>query len=144
MFDRLPVRKTYRILESGPIVLVSTRGNDGRANLMTMGFHMMMQHDPPTVGVIVGPWDHSYQALTETEECVLTVPTIDMAALFRFRSSVEGEDHSCRPSDENRIDKKLECVRLESLDETFRNHRTDEQCDADGKSTCDDGLRKYA
>ncbi len=61
-----------------------------------------------------------------------------------FRSSAEGEDHSCRPSDENRIDKKLECVRLESLDETFRNHRTDEQCDADGKSTCDDGLRKYA
>jgi flavin reductase (DIM6/NTAB) family NADH-FMN oxidoreductase RutF len=78
MFDSLPVQKSYRILESGPIVLVSTCGDDGRANLMTMGFHMMMQHDPPLVGAIIGPWDHSHRALTQTGECVLAVPTVDL------------------------------------------------------------------
>ncbi len=50
------------ILEAGPAILVSTRGTDGRTNLMTAGFHMMMQHAPPLVGVIFGPWDYSYQA----------------------------------------------------------------------------------
>lgn len=79
MFDRLPAEEAYRILESGPIVLVSTRATDGRANLMTMGFHMMMQHDPPLVGAIIGPWDHSHRALVETRECVLAVPTVDLA-----------------------------------------------------------------
>lgn len=79
MFDSLPAEKAYRILESGPIVLVSTRGEDGRPNLMTMGFHMMMQHDPPLVGAIIGPWDHSHRALTQTGECVLAVPTVDLA-----------------------------------------------------------------
>ncbi|QKJ87605.1 Integrase [Paramixta manurensis] len=54
------------------------------------------------------------------------------------------EEHSCCPSDKNSINEKLERVHLEPLDETFRNHRTCEQCDADGKSTCDDGRRKYA
>lgn len=79
MQNQLPADKAYRILESGPIVLVSTRGSDGRANLMTMGFHMMMQHDPPLVGAVIGPWDYSYQALSDTGECVLAVPTVDLA-----------------------------------------------------------------
>lgn len=79
MLNELPAEKAYRILESGPIVLVSTRSADGRANLMTMGFHMMMQHDPPLVGAVIGPWDHSHRALSETGECVLAVPTVDLA-----------------------------------------------------------------
>lgn len=79
MHDSLPVEKAYRILEAGPVILVSTRGTDGRANLMTAGFHMMMQHAPPLVGVIIGPWDYSYQALSDTGECVLAVPPAGMA-----------------------------------------------------------------
>lgn len=79
MLNELPPEKAYRILESGPIVLVATRAADGRANLMTMGFHMMMQHDPPLVGAVIGPWDHSYRALSDTGECVLAVPTVDLA-----------------------------------------------------------------
>lgn len=79
MHDSFPASKAYRILESGPIVLVSTRSTDGHANLMTMGFHMMIQHDPPLVGAVIGPWDYSHRALTETGECVLAVPTVDLA-----------------------------------------------------------------
>ncbi|HIE1389155.1 TPA: flavin reductase family protein [Pseudomonas aeruginosa] len=79
MRNEFPAEKAYRILESGPIVLVSTRGADGRANLMTMGFHMMLQHDSPLVGAVIGPWDHSHRALSETGECVLSVPTVDLA-----------------------------------------------------------------
>ncbi|MEH2920979.1 flavin reductase family protein [Samsonia erythrinae] len=78
MHDSLPADKAYRILESGPVVLVSTRGIDGRTNLMTMGFHMMIQHAPPLVGAIIGPWDYSHQALSDTGECVLAVPTVEL------------------------------------------------------------------
>ncbi|WP_208452779.1 flavin reductase family protein [Burkholderia gladioli] len=70
--------RTYRLLESGPVVLVVT--HDGRrANVMTMGFHMVMRHSPPLVGAIIGPWDHSHAALRETGECVLAVPGADWA-----------------------------------------------------------------
>jgi len=79
MHDSCPASKAYRILESCPIVLVSSRSTDGHANLMTMGFHMMIQHDPPLVGAVIGPWDYSHRALTETGECVLPVPTVDLA-----------------------------------------------------------------
>ena len=46
---------------------------------MTMGFHMMVQHDPPLIGSVIGPWDHSYHALRMTGECVIAVPALDLA-----------------------------------------------------------------
>jgi flavin reductase (DIM6/NTAB) family NADH-FMN oxidoreductase RutF len=74
----LPPSQAYRLLEPGPIVMVSTI-DDGRPNVMTMGFHMMIQHDPPLVGCVIGPWDHSYRALRKTGECVIAVPGLDLA-----------------------------------------------------------------
>ena len=70
--------KAYRLLESGPIVLVTT-SHAGVPNIMTMGFHMMVQHDPPLIGCIIGPWDHSFSALRATGECVIAVPGRDLA-----------------------------------------------------------------
>jgi flavin reductase (DIM6/NTAB) family NADH-FMN oxidoreductase RutF len=46
---------------------------------MTMGLHMMMQHEPALIGVVLGPWDHTLSALQESGECVIAVPTIDLA-----------------------------------------------------------------
>jgi len=70
--------KAYRLLEAGPIVVVTT-SYKGRPNIMTMGFHMMIQHDPPLIGCIIGPWDHSYKSLLATRECVIAIPTVDLA-----------------------------------------------------------------
>ncbi|TPK60149.1 flavin reductase family protein [Mesorhizobium sp. B2-4-15] len=74
----MPASHAYRLLEPGPIVLVTTALN-GKPNVMTMGFHMMVQHAPPLIGCVIGPWDHSYRALRETRECVIAIPTVDLA-----------------------------------------------------------------
>ncbi|MBM7330634.1 flavin reductase family protein [Agrobacterium sp. S2] len=74
----LPPSQAYRLLEPGPIVMVST-STKGRPNVMTMGFHMMIQHEPPLIGCVIGPWDYSYQALRNTGECVIAVPGLDLA-----------------------------------------------------------------
>ncbi|HEY0294397.1 MAG TPA: flavin reductase family protein [Bordetella sp.] len=73
----MPQPNAYRLLEAGPVVLVST-AHRGRANIMTMGFHMMVQH-PSLIAAVIGPWDHSYQALKKTGECVIAIPTVDLA-----------------------------------------------------------------
>ncbi|MEJ0094879.1 MAG: flavin reductase family protein [Methylocella sp.] len=74
----MPASKAYRLLEAGPIVLVTTTHN-GRPNVMTMGFHMVVQHAPPLLGCVIGPWDHSYKALRASGECVIAIPTVDLA-----------------------------------------------------------------
>lgn len=77
--QEMNVEHAFRLIEPGPILLVTTRGTDG-PNVMTMGFHMMVQHVPPLIGCVIGPWDHSYRALRETGECVLSVPRASMSA----------------------------------------------------------------
>ncbi|YCI06851.1 flavin reductase family protein (plasmid) [Ensifer sp. D2-11] len=74
----LPASQAYRLLEPGPIVLVTTSDN-GTSNVMTMGFHMMIQHTPPLIGCVIGPWDHSYNTIRKTGECVIAVPARDLA-----------------------------------------------------------------
>ena len=75
---QIAASQAYRLLEPGPIVLVTTQC-EGVANVMSMGFHMMIQHAPPLIGCVIGPWDHSYEALSETGECVIAIPTLDLA-----------------------------------------------------------------
>lgn len=58
---------------TGPFVMVSTRDN-GKSDVMTMGFHMMIRHDPPLIGCVTGPRDHSFHALRKTSECGIAVP----------------------------------------------------------------------
>ena len=42
-----PLSKTFHLIEPGPVVLVTT-AQKGRANIMTMSWHMMMEFNPPT------------------------------------------------------------------------------------------------
>ncbi|KZV81520.1 hypothetical protein EXIGLDRAFT_658176 [Exidia glandulosa HHB12029] len=80
------ISKVYRLLEPGPVLLVTTSSasksktdSEHNYNVMTMGFHMVVQHsDPPLLACVIGPWDHSYKALQETKECVLCIPGADL------------------------------------------------------------------
>lgn len=49
---RLPQEKVYHLLEPGPVVLLTT-SQKGKANVMTMSWHMMMDFVPPRVACVV-------------------------------------------------------------------------------------------
>lgn len=47
---------------------------------MTMGFHMMLSHDSPSLlSACIGPWDASYGQLSSSEECVICIPDAKIA-----------------------------------------------------------------
>ena len=77
--NEFPASKAYRLVEPGPVVLVST-AHRNKSNLMTLGFHMVVQHEPTLIGAIIGPWDHSFTALRVTKECVIAIPGVDLAS----------------------------------------------------------------
>lgn len=81
-FEHYPPTKVYRLIEPGPVLLVTTGSlKDGTHNVMTMGFHMVLQHEgPPLLGISLGPWDASFALLKKHRECVLAVPDVAMAA----------------------------------------------------------------
>jgi flavin reductase (DIM6/NTAB) family NADH-FMN oxidoreductase RutF len=67
-----PLERAFTFVESGPVLLVSTC-HKRQKNLMTVSCHASMGFEP-TLGLSLGPWNHSYTALVETGECVVAVP----------------------------------------------------------------------
>ncbi len=53
---------------------------DGRPNVMTMSWHMMMDFEPPRLACIVSEGDYSFTALRKTGECVIAVPPRTIAS----------------------------------------------------------------
>jgi flavin reductase (DIM6/NTAB) family NADH-FMN oxidoreductase RutF len=74
----LPLSKVYQLLEPGPVVLLAT-ARKGRANLMTMSWHMMVDFEPPLVACVVSDGNHSFIALRATGECVIAIPALRLA-----------------------------------------------------------------
>lgn len=72
-----PLVDIRRYLEPGPIVLVSSAWR-GKTNIMTMGWHMMMEFSPALFGCIISNANHSYSMLRRSKECVVNLPTTDL------------------------------------------------------------------
>ena len=70
-----PLSKVYQLLEPGPVVLLTTSFR-GRANVMTLSWHMMVEFTPPMVACVVS----SANALRATRECVIAIPAAALAA----------------------------------------------------------------
>ena len=78
MMQELPLSKVYQLLEPGPVVLLTT-AHKGRANVMAMSWHMMVEFEPPRVACVVSNADHSFAALRATRECVIAIPALKLA-----------------------------------------------------------------
>jgi flavin reductase (DIM6/NTAB) family NADH-FMN oxidoreductase RutF len=75
----LPLSKVYQLLEPGPVVLLTT-ARKGRANIMTMSWHMMVEFEPPLIACVVSNRNYSFAALHATKECVIAVPALELAS----------------------------------------------------------------
>ncbi len=76
--QNLALSEVYRVIEPGPVVLVSTMRN-GRPNLMTMSWHMMVDFEPPLIACVVSDGNYSFKALAKNRACVIAVPPASLA-----------------------------------------------------------------
>jgi len=74
----LPLAQVYRLLEPGPVVLLAT-SRKGSANVMAMSWHTMLEFEPPLVGCVVSNRNWSFEILKATRECVIAIPTAELA-----------------------------------------------------------------
>ncbi len=72
-----PVEKVRRYLEPGPIVLVSS-SSGGETDIMTMGWHTVMEFTPSLVGCIISNGNHSFELIRKSRECVINLPAADI------------------------------------------------------------------
>ena len=69
-----PLSQVRRYLEPGPIVLVSSRWRS-RTNIMTMGWHTVMEFTPSLVGCVIAGGNRSFDMIRGSGECVINLPT---------------------------------------------------------------------
>jgi flavin reductase (DIM6/NTAB) family NADH-FMN oxidoreductase RutF len=74
-----PVSNVRRFIEPGPIVLVSSAWK-GQMNIMTMGWHMIMEFVPSLIGCYIWTENQSFEMVRKSKECVINIPTVDLAS----------------------------------------------------------------
>lgn len=76
LMRQLKLNKAFTLMESGPVVLVTTR--DGKNNnIMTISWTMVLDFTP-VFAITTGEWNYSFAALRKTRECVIAIPTVDL------------------------------------------------------------------
>lgn len=72
-----PVSEIRRYLEPGPIVMVSSQWK-GKNNIMTMGWHTVMEFTPSLIGCMITAANHSYEMIRKSKECVINIPEVPL------------------------------------------------------------------
>ena len=76
MLKEYPLNRVFTLIEPGPVLLVATA--DGRKkNIMTISWSTAMSF-APKFGIITGSWNHSFDTMMKTRECVVAVPGVDL------------------------------------------------------------------
>jgi len=88
---QFPLSQVYQLIEPGPVVLLTT-AHKGRANVMTMSWHMMVEFDPPLVACVVSNANFSSAALRATRECVIAIPARRLAGTVVHVGNVSGRN----------------------------------------------------
>jgi len=72
-----PAQDVRRYLEPGPIVLVSSHWR-GRSNVMTLGWHTVLEFTPSLVGFMISSGNHSHDVIRRSKECVINLPITNL------------------------------------------------------------------
>lgn len=77
-FSNYPLKNVYKLIEPGPVVLVTTAFKDEQ-NIMTMSWHTMIDFEPPLIACVISNRNHSFELLKKSKDCVINIPTKELA-----------------------------------------------------------------
>lgn len=86
-----PVSNVRRFIEPGPVILVSSCYKD-ETNIMTMGWHMIMEFVPSLIGCYIWTENHSFNMIKKSKECVINIPTVGIAETVVGIGNCSGSD----------------------------------------------------
>jgi flavin reductase (DIM6/NTAB) family NADH-FMN oxidoreductase RutF len=87
----VPLPKSYRLLNHGPTVLV-TSAHAGRRNVMAAAWNMALDFDPPKVCVVIDKSTFTRELVEASGEFVLNLPCRAQAALTVAAGNASGRE----------------------------------------------------
>ena len=86
-----PLSEVRHYLEPGPVSLISS-ACDGDTNIMTHGWQTVMEFSPSLVGCMISAGNYSFDLIRRSSECVINLPTADMADVVSNVGNSSGEN----------------------------------------------------
>lgn len=87
----LRLSQVYRLLEPGPVVLVSSAWRE-KQNIMTMSWQTMLDFEPPLFCCVISNRNHSFSMIRSSKECVINIPTAELASKVVQCGKISGRD----------------------------------------------------
>ncbi|WP_142501756.1 flavin reductase family protein [Klebsiella sp. 2680] len=85
-----PLHDVRHWLEPGPVVLVSSHWQ-GKNNIMTLGWHTILEFTPSLIGCMISAGNLSYERIRQSGECVINLPDAQMADIVAGIGNCSGD-----------------------------------------------------
>lgn len=86
------IKSPWSALYPCPVVLVTSVGSNGKANIITLAWAGIICSDPPILSLGIRPHRHSYKLIEETGEFVVNIPTTKILKQVDFCGVVSGKE----------------------------------------------------
>ncbi|MEW6557517.1 MAG: flavin reductase family protein [Elusimicrobiota bacterium] len=82
----------YRIINHGPVVLITTIDKTDKPNVMTLAWLTVVNSEPPLVAIAMGEQAYSQKSIKETNEFVINIPDKKLIKQVLYCGSVSGKN----------------------------------------------------
>jgi len=89
--EEVPLNSALRLMHPRPTVLVSC-AYAGISNIITLAWSTPLSHDPPLLGIAVGPERYSHDIIAKSGEFVVNIPTMDLIKQTIFCGERSGRE----------------------------------------------------
>jgi flavin reductase (DIM6/NTAB) family NADH-FMN oxidoreductase RutF len=91
-YKEIPIDTAYRLINHGPLVLVSTKSSDGIYNIAPIAWNSPVRKKPPKLLVVVGKRHKTHENIISQKEFVVCVPHINQMDTVLDTGTKSGND----------------------------------------------------
>ncbi len=88
----IPLDRSHRLINHGPVVLLSTKNADGTYDIAPIAWNCPASKAPPKLLVVVGRTHRTWENVERTGQFIVVVPHRSQRNLVMETASVSGRD----------------------------------------------------
>lgn len=82
----------YRLINHGPVVLITTADKTGKPNIMTLAWLTVVNSEPPLIAIAMGEQAYSQKLIKKTKEFTINIPDKKLTKKVLYCGSVSGKN----------------------------------------------------
>ncbi|MFA5778871.1 MAG: flavin reductase family protein [Elusimicrobiota bacterium] len=92
MLKNIKPEIAYRLINHGPIVLITTIDKTGKPNVMTLAWLTVVNSEPPLIAIAMGEQAYSQKLIKKTKEFVINIPDKKLIKKVLYCGSHSGKN----------------------------------------------------